>query len=385
MKWKGIYIALALVMCLSLLLVMVFTDDVTEAISVENQEFIIINDGMERVLLKYQGPGGRVVIPDGITKIGSHAFDGQHNLTEIIIPDSVRTIGSRAFRNCINLTNVQFSENLEAIGSHSFEMTSSLTNITIPASVKHFGDRSFAYSGLKSVTIMGNLTSAGGSAFLESPSLMSVIIYGDVNNDNFIEWFPVPPPEAIQDFTFKRSLALTSVVIYGDTYNGIGPGSFSNHANITIYGRADSNLEAFARENNYRFVIIDDTRPPSHPIFNEEPITVIINGKTLEFDVPPIGVNDRILVPLRLIFEEMGADVDWKGGWNPTITATKGDTIVVLTIGDTSPTINGQVVSIDQPGMIVNERTLAPLRFVAEAFGGTVVWDNENQTAHITK
>ena len=391
MKWKGICIVVALVMCLSLLSVMfmserlVITDDGTEVTPVENQDFIIRDDGTERILLKYQGSGGRVVIPYGITKIGSHAFDGQINLTEIIMPDSVRVIGSRAFRNCINLTNVQLSENLEIIGPHSFKMTRSLTSITIPASVEHFLDRAFAYSGLKSVTIMGNLTSAGGNAFLDTPSLISVIIYGDVNNDNFIEWFPVPPPAAIKDFTFRRSLALTSVVIYGDTYNGIGPGAFSNHTNITIYGRAGSNLEAFARENNYRFVIIDETRPPSHPVFNVEPITVIINGKTLDFDVPPISVNGRILVPLRLIFEEMGADVDWEGGWNPIVTATKGDTVVVLAIGDTLPTINGQVVSIDQPSMIFNERTLAPLRFVAETFDGTVVWDNENQTAHITK
>jgi N-acetylmuramoyl-L-alanine amidase len=80
----------------------------------------------------------------------------------------------------------------------------------------------------------------------------------------------------------------------------------------------------------------------------------------------------------------MGATVDWDGA-TQTATATKDDTVVVLTIGDTSPTIDGEVVTIDQAGVIVDGRTLAPLRFVAEIFGGTVVWDGDSLTATITK
>jgi len=66
------------------------------------------------------------------------------------------------------------------------------------------------------------------------------------------------------------------------------------------------------------------------------------------------------------------------------VTGTKDDTVVILKIGDTSPTINGIVVPIDQPAVIKENRTLAPLRFVAEAFGGTVDWEGSTQTAFIT-
>jgi len=119
------------------------------------------------------------------------------------------------------------------------------------------------------------------------------------------------------------------------------------------------------------------------PASADDPISVFLDGVQLTFDVPPQLMNDRTMVPLRAVFEAMGAYVDWDGD-TETVTGTKGDTVVVLTIGDTSPTINGQVVTIDQPGVIVNDRTLAPLRFVGEAFGGIVEWDGDTQTVTIT-
>ncbi|MCL2766724.1 MAG: copper amine oxidase N-terminal domain-containing protein [Peptococcaceae bacterium] len=113
-------------------------------------------------------------------------------------------------------------------------------------------------------------------------------------------------------------------------------------------------------------------------------ITVVIDGSPVIFDVPPRIVNDRTLVPLRAIFEELGATVEWDGN-TQTVTATKDNTVVELTIGNNTPTINGEIVTIDQPGIIVDSRTLAPLRFVAEAFGGTVEWNGASRTASITR
>jgi hypothetical protein len=112
-------------------------------------------------------------------------------------------------------------------------------------------------------------------------------------------------------------------------------------------------------------------------------VQVVFDGKPLIFDVQPQIVNNRTLIPLRAIFEIMGANVEWNSD-TQTVTATKDDTVVVLTIGDKSPTINGTRVSIDQPAIVINGRTLAPLRFVAEAFGGSVDWDGVNNTALIS-
>ena len=119
------------------------------------------------------------------------------------------------------------------------------------------------------------------------------------------------------------------------------------------------------------------------PVSAAPEVTVVLDGKTMSFVVPPQIMNDRTMVPLRAIFEDMGASIVWNGD-TQTVTATKDSTVVVLTIGSTSPTINGSVVTIDQPGVIVDGRPLAPLRFVAEAFGATVAWNDDTKTASIS-
>jgi len=124
------------------------------------------------------------------------------------------------------------------------------------------------------------------------------------------------------------------------------------------------------------------TTPPTTPPPASD-IKVYLNGRLLSFDVEPRIANGSTLVPLRAIFQEMGATVSWNSSTH-TVTARKGTTVVVLTIGDNSPTINGQVKPISQPGIVVGGRTLAPLRFVAEAFGGTVSWDPASRTIRIT-
>ncbi|SHG44956.1 N-acetylmuramoyl-L-alanine amidase [Thermosyntropha lipolytica DSM 11003] len=112
-------------------------------------------------------------------------------------------------------------------------------------------------------------------------------------------------------------------------------------------------------------------------------IEVYLDGKLLSFDVPPMIDSGRTLVPLRAIFEAMGARVEWRSDTR-TVISTRGETTVVMTIGSTSPTVNGKTVPIDVPAKIVNGRTLAPLRFVGEAFGGQVEWEGSTRTVRIT-
>lgn len=101
---------------------------------------------------------------------------------------------------------------------------------------------------------------------------------------------------------------------------------------------------------------------------------VYLDSQVLHFDVEPVIENSRTLVPLRAIFEALGAKVGWDQE-SLTATAVKGDTTVILTVGSTSPSVNGQVQQLDTTARIVDGRILAPLRFVGESFGGTVNWD----------
>lgn len=109
---------------------------------------------------------------------------------------------------------------------------------------------------------------------------------------------------------------------------------------------------------------------------------VFLNNKQLSFDVPPVIENGRTMVPVRAVFEAMGANVEWDAA-RRVVTATKGAISVSMPINSVSPQVNGAVCKLDVPAKIINGRTLAPLRFVGEAFSGRVTWDSNNRTVYI--
>jgi hypothetical protein len=127
--------------------------------------------------------------------------------------------------------------------------------------------------------------------------------------------------------------------------------------------------------------ITDGSIAPQAPSDN---ITVLVNGTAVIFDQPPIIENGRTLVPLRAIFEALGAKVDWNQS-TQTVTAIRGDTTVTLTIGSNTLNRNGEQVTLDVPAQLVGGRTLVPARAVAESFGAKVEWDAGTRTVTITE
>ncbi|OJH16138.1 hypothetical protein BLX88_25395 [Bacillus obstructivus] len=131
------------------------------------------------------------------------------------------------------------------------------------------------------------------------------------------------------------------------------------------------------------------TKPSSKPVTKPavkpaaSAIAIYINGKKQSYDQPPVIENGRTLVPLRGIFESLGATVQWDQK-KQLVTATKSKTKILLKIGSKSPTVNGKVVPIDVPGKVKNGRTLVPLRFVGEALGATVDYNATSRTIKIT-
>jgi Copper amine oxidase N-terminal domain len=110
-------------------------------------------------------------------------------------------------------------------------------------------------------------------------------------------------------------------------------------------------------------------------------VTVIVNGQQMTFDQPPIEQTGRIFVPLRGIFEQLGASVVYQNG---TINATGDGRTVSLQIGSNQAVVNGQTQTLDSPPFVQGSRTLVPLRFVAQALGANVDWNNSNSTVTIT-
>ncbi|GBF32636.1 chitinase [Desulfocucumis palustris] len=109
---------------------------------------------------------------------------------------------------------------------------------------------------------------------------------------------------------------------------------------------------------------------------------VVLDGNAINFDVPPTIEEGRTLVPLRAIFEALGANVGWDGA-TQTVTATKGQVAITLVIGGKAYKNNTEVI-LDVPAKVVNGRTLVPLRFVSEALGAGVDWDGNTETVAIT-
>lgn len=114
----------------------------------------------------------------------------------------------------------------------------------------------------------------------------------------------------------------------------------------------------------------------------EERIPILIDGLEINSDQPPVIVDDRTLVPLRVIFEALGATVDWNNDTRSVI-ATRGDTNIYLALGSNTLYRNGQPVYLDVPGQIINDRTMVPVRAVSESFGANVVWDNDTRTVFV--
>lgn len=112
-------------------------------------------------------------------------------------------------------------------------------------------------------------------------------------------------------------------------------------------------------------------------------ITVSVDGKGVDFDQLPVIENDRTLVPMRAIFEALGATVEWDGDTR-TVTSTKGETVIKLTIDSADMYIGSDVKKLDVPAKIINDRTMVPVRAISEAFECKVDWDGANQAVIIT-
>lgn len=121
---------------------------------------------------------------------------------------------------------------------------------------------------------------------------------------------------------------------------------------------------------------------PVKPANATSDIVVYIDGQCLNLDQLPEIENDRVLVPLRAIFEALEAQVDWKAD-TQTVNVAKNSTTLSLTIGEQTAYKNGQPVSLDVPAKLSGGRTLVPLRFVSEALGAEVKWDDATQTVNV--
>ena len=111
-------------------------------------------------------------------------------------------------------------------------------------------------------------------------------------------------------------------------------------------------------------------------------VDLYVDTNKVATDTPPAIVEGRTLVPVRAIFEAIGATVEWD---NSTRTATgeKDGTIVSIQIDNTTAYVNGEARTLDVPAQLINNRTMVPARFISEAMGCDVTWYQNTQTAAV--
>lgn len=258
-------------------------------------------------------PAGKteVKFPEGITNIGGASFGGCTNLISVEIPDTVKTVSNGAFDSCTGLKKVVLPPDLSQISSYLFRDTA-LTEIKIPETVNNIG--SYAFYGckeLKTVTIPSKAYYVGEHAFEDCTGLESVYLQEGV--------------EHIYSQAFRGCSSLKTWVIPESVtlidYDAIWS---EDTANLTIYGKADSHAENFAKSNNINF----STEQPPQPPSTEEPegeIYDISNAAyivTLEAEVYDYdGTGKRPVVTVKKGEEELlrGTDftVEYKDNVNP--------------------------------------------------------------------
>lgn len=390
-------------------------------------EYIVSLADNTAEITKYVGVGGNVVVPStltgySITNVHQSTFRNNASVTGVTIPDNMRMLNNGAyyFQNCTALTSVALPNYITKLGDYIFEGCTSLTSYTIPRNITGIGWSAFAgCTSLSTITFPDWITSIDAEAFVGCTSLTSIVIPDgcDLSRNAFNNCTSLKSVtfngdgihHGFIDITSTRYFdgceSLTSVILHEKGYNprdGYGGYGYTHpFPNVTYYIYKGTYFHEVLLNMGLKFVLLDDNPPPPTPqpiastpssTPTQSPqsagmssgINVLIDGSPLAFDVPPQMINGRTMVPLRVIFEAMGAGIEWNSS-TQTVTATKDGTVVILTVGNTSPKVNGKAVSIDQPGIIVDGRTLAPLRFVAEAFGGSVNWVAAENTAYITK
>jgi len=160
------------------------------------------------VLLKYTGPGGDVVVPDGVTEIAREAFDKQKTITSVVFPEGLTKIGIYAFRSCQAITKVVFPSTLTRIEGGAFTLCYSLVDMNLEeTNVNYIGNFAFNYciglkeivipkaeapitigidafavcSACESIVVKNDVSSLGQGAFNFNEKLSELVFEGDVN------------------------------------------------------------------------------------------------------------------------------------------------------------------------------------------------------------
>ena len=215
--------------------------------------------------------------------------------------------------------------------------------------------------------------------------------------------------------TTKNTLYMSGNNLYGEMGSGVKNGSSETVQKIslnvrdvalgkrTVYVTTDGKVYTAGHYINeigkasegfkmQRFRAAEESKYTIEaPVYIKKTITLKIgsdilncNGIETKLDVPAQTIDGRTVVPMRAIFEALGASVSWDGE-TQTAAAVKDNTTVNVQIESDSIVKNGEKIPVDVPAQIKDGRTLVPVRAVSEAFECSVEWNEDTSTVTITQ
>lgn len=156
--------------------------------------------------------------------------------------------------------------------------------------------------------------------------------------------------------------------------------NFADFVKVSVKGNVETVKDGNVKINfpaSVKKLTMDEYMKLIMPEMNVNLVTVRVNGEDITFEDPealPQIMNDRTMLVARAFYEKIGAKVDWNGK-DKSVTVTKDNDKIVLTIGSNKALVNGKEVALDSPATIIKDKTYIPVRFVSEAFGYKVKYD----------
>ncbi len=290
-----------------------------------------------------------VVVKDGVTSVGDHAFEGNYiwedayySLDGVTLADSVESIGLRAFCNC-EIQSLRLGAGLKSIGDMAFFYSYTLRTVVLPEGLESVGESAFVWTGMTGITIPRSVTSIGEMAFGYNTAISG-------------------GPAVLTGFTVRGCPGTAAEAYYKwllGKYNELKD----------IYGSDPWYAELFPVGGTVVFIPLGA-------------VGVSVNGAAVVWtDAEPfIDENSRTMVPLRPVAEALGLTVSWDGA-NREAVFTDGVRTLYFPIGSSAArTGGGGTVQMDTAAVIVSDRTYAPIRYLAEYFGYAVGWDGAYKT-----
>lgn len=314
------------------------------------KEDFLISDGC---LFKYLGKSKEVIIPNDVKVIWAEAFRDT-DIEKVTIPNTVTEIGSGAFGYCKNLTGVVIPKSVQKIMSGAFSCCDLLKDIVIEGSPL-MGWNIFEYCPLitdDTVTIKGEIR------YLEKDCDPFGFTNTSYNMGGGLPYFSTPIP--IGEDTTPKPNATSTPKTTPDPKVTVTP---------TAKPQETETPDVTAKPNVTPV-------PDKLTVQGGDVITIKVNDKLVEFpDAQPfVDGNYRTQVPVRTVSELLNCKVEWQQEVKTAVITKENGDVVKITLDSDIMTLNDREIKMDTTAILKDDRTFIPVRFVAEALGLTVDW-----------